>query len=149
MLAPGEPTDQVQLIDVRDLAAWLLTLIEARTVGVLDAMSEPMTRADFLAAVGQGVGVAPTFTWVDQAFLVEHQVEPWMGPRSIPLWIPLPDYDGFMSRDVSLTMRPVADTARDTLAWLRSDPDHSTTGLPRDEERELLTAWHAHRAAAG
>ena len=97
VLAPGSPTDAVQLIDVRDLAAWLLRLLEARTVGVYDAMSEPMTRGDFLAAVSQGVGVAPTLTWVDQAFLAEHDVEPWMGPRSLPLWIPLPEYDGFMT----------------------------------------------------
>ena len=139
----------MQLIDVRDLAAWMLALVETRTLGVYDAMSEPITRAELLTAVGQGVGTAPTLTWVDQAFLAEHEVQPWMGPRSLPLWIPLPDYAGFMSRDLrpsldaGLATRPVADTARDTLGWLRGDPDHASTGLTRTEEGEVLGAWHA------
>ena len=149
VLAPGSPDDLVQVIDVRDLAAWLLALIETRAVGVYDAISEPFTLGELMAAVGQGVGVAATLAWVDQAFLVEHEVQPWMGPRSIPLWLPLPEASGFMSRDLrpsldaGLATRPIADTARDTLAWLRGDPDHATTGLTSAEEAELLTAWHA------
>jgi 2'-hydroxyisoflavone reductase len=152
VLAPGAPDDLLQMIDVRDLAAWLLQLIEARTVGVFDANSQPITRAAFLAAVGQGVGTDPTLTWVDQRFLAEQNVEAWMGPRSLPLWLPLPEYAGFMTRDVSdslaagLVIRPVADTARETLAWLRTDPDHPTTGLTRAEEAEVLAAWHARTA---
>lgn len=149
VLAPGSPDDAVQMIDVRDLAAWVLALVEGRVTGVYDANSKPMSRASFLAAVGEGVGTPPDLTWVDQAFLVDHDVQPWMGPRSLPLWIPLPEYDGFMTRDVGaalaagLSIRPIADTARDTLTWLRAHPDHATTGLTRYEEAELLAAWHA------
>ena len=37
--------------------------------------------------------------------------------------------------------RPVADTARDTLAWLRAEPAYRRTGLTAAEEAEVLTAW--------
>ncbi len=152
VLAPGAPRDLVQMIDVRDVASWLLELIEARTVGVFDANSEPITREAFLTAVADGVDATPSLTWVDQEFLAEQKVEAWMGPRSLPLWLPLPEYAGFMTRDVGdslaagLAVRPVADTARDTLAWLRTDPGHATTGLTRAEEREVLAAWHNRTA---
>jgi hypothetical protein len=47
------------------------------------------------------------------------------------------------SRAAGLTVRPVADTARDTLAWLRETPDATRTGLGRERELGVLAAWHA------
>ena len=76
-----------------------------------------------------------------------------MGPRSIPLWLPLPEYAGLMAHDVrasydaGLATRPIGETARDTLAWLRDHPDAAVTGLTRDEEAEVLRAWHARADA--
>jgi hypothetical protein len=35
----------------------------------------------------------------------------------------------------------VADTVRDTLAWVRATPDAEIGGLTRDEERAVLDAW--------
>jgi nucleoside-diphosphate-sugar epimerase len=151
VLAPGAPDDAVQVIDVRDLATWIVDAAEARTTGVFDATSRVMTRADFLAEVAAGVGAEATFTWVPQDFLAGQEVEPWAGPRSLPVWLPLPDYAGLMAHDVAasydagLRTRPVADTARDTLAWLREHPDATVTGIGPDDEAEVLAAWHASR----
>jgi hypothetical protein len=95
------------------------------------------------------VGADPAFTWVPQEFLVEQQVEPWMGERAVPLWLPLPEYAGLLAHDVTasydagMRTRPVAETARDTLAWLRAHPDAVMTGLSREAEAEVLAAWHA------
>ena len=47
---------------------------------------------------------------------------------------------------VGLATRPIAETARDTLDWLRSAKDPTRTGLTRAEERDLLDAWHSSRA---
>ena len=69
-------------------------------------------------------------------------------PRSLPLWVSDPEWQGFMARDTSpaieagLTTRPFTETARDTLAWLRETPDANVTGLTRAEEAEVLGAWH-------
>ena len=76
---------------------WLVSAARTRVSGVFDGIGAPVTRADFLAGVAAGVGVThPELTWVDQTFLVENEVEPWAGPRSLPLWLPLPEYRWFL-----------------------------------------------------
>lgn len=145
VLAPGVPSDVVQVIDVRDLAAWIVTLAERCTVGDFDAVGRPTPLGDLLRACAPEA----TLTWVDQEFLTAQRVAPWMGPDSVPLWLPRPDYDGMMQHlvapalEAGLTLRPVEDTARDTLAWLRKHPDGAVTGIGREREQELLAAWHA------
>ena len=86
---------------------------------------------------------------MDQDFLAAHGVQPWMGERSLPMWLPLPDYAGFMTRDVSpalrtgLLTRPLTDTARDTLGWLRTKPNRTLrVGLEPGDEASVLRAWH-------
>ena len=146
VLAPPAD-DVVQTIDVRDLAAWVVTAAESRLEGVYDGVGAATLRADFLAEVARGVAdVPPDLVWSSEEFLAEQKVEPWSGDRSLPVWVPGPDDRGFMAHDVApslaagLRLRPLAETARDTLAWVRADPDAKVTGLTRDEEREVLAA---------
>ena len=97
----------------------------------------------------KGVSSDLTWTWVDQDFLAEQEVEPWMGPGAIPLWLPRPEYDGLPAHDVApsldagLVVRPLAETTRDTLAWLEATPDAPVSGIDLDREKELLAAWHS------
>jgi len=146
VLAPPAD-DVVQTIDVRDLAAWVVTAAESRLEGVYDGVGAATLRADFLAEVARGVAdVPPDLVWSSEEFLAEQKVEPWSGDRSLPVWVPGEDDRGFMAHDVApslvagLRLRPLAETARDTLAWVRADPDAKVTGLTRDEEREVLAA---------
>ncbi|WP_183095829.1 NAD-dependent epimerase/dehydratase family protein [Nocardioides stalactiti] len=145
VLAPGSESDVVQVIDVRDLAAWIVTLAEHRTVGDFDGVGRPTPIGEVL----RGCDPDADLTWLDQDFLAAQGVEPWMGPESVPLWLPRPQYDGMMEHHVEpalaagLTLRPVSDTAAATLAWARSTSDAATTGIGRDRERALLAAWHA------
>ncbi|MFI9560211.1 NAD-dependent epimerase/dehydratase family protein [Nonomuraea endophytica] len=146
VLAPGAPDELVQLVDVRDLAAWTLDAAEEGLAGPYDAISMPFSRGALLSEIAEGLGVESELVWAGQEFLVEQKVEPWMGPRSLPMWLPLPEYAGFMARDTSATLaaglriRPVAGTARDTLAWLReSGHTVSRSGLTAADEAELLT----------
>jgi 2'-hydroxyisoflavone reductase len=147
LLVPGAPDDLVQLIDVRDLADWIVDAAERRLAGTYDGIAPAITRAEFVEAI---FDERTTPTYVSQEFLVEHEVEPWMGPRSIPLWLTLPEYAGFMSRDVTpslavgLQTRPLAETAQDTAVWLAGDSG-PIIGLTDLEEREVLAAWHATR----
>jgi len=143
VLAPGRPGDVVQVIDVRDLATWLLDLAEARTTGVFDAVGEPMPMAAMLAGVAAGVGVAePRLTWVDAEFLEAREVAPWAGEGSLPLWLPRPEYDGMLAHDpgpavaAGLRLRPVAETAPDCL-------DSPVTAMTAEREVELLSEWHS------
>lgn len=143
VLAPGRPQDVVQVIDVRDLADWLLVLAEQRTTGTYDAVGTPMPFGDLLAGVAEGVGARdPRLTWVDAAFLESHGVEPWAGEGSLPLWLPRPAYDGMLRHDpapaeaVGLRLRPPAATAPACL-------DDPVTALSPEREAEVLAAWHA------
>jgi 2'-hydroxyisoflavone reductase len=147
VLAPGRPDERVQVVDVRDLAAWLVHAAETGLTGVYDAICPPMPRVDFLTAVSAGVGYpGPELVWADQRFLLDHEVVPWSGQRSLPLWLPLPEYAGFLAWDAApilvtgLTVRDLSDTARDTLAWYRSagSPDLGC-GLPAEMEARLLS----------
>jgi len=147
VLAPGTSTDPVQYVDVRDLAAWIVHAAETGLMGTYDAVGPSRPMGEFLSECAAAVGEC-TFTWVDRAFLEAHDVRRWTGPRSIPLWLPLPEFAGFLTRDASaaraagLTARPPAETAVDTLAWAHATRA-SVTGLTADEEAALLRAWHA------
>ena len=148
VLVPGTPDDAAQLIDVRDLARWIVLAAETRLTGTFDGIGPSFTRGQFLAQCAAAVGSSCTFTWADRAFLESHDIRRWSGPRSLPLWLPLPDFAGFSTRDTSparaagLTVRPLAQTARDTLVWTRATVA-AVTGLTADEERAALEAWHA------
>lgn len=149
VLGPGAPADRVQLIDVRDLAAWLVLLGESGPTGVFDATGPVTAVGDVLASSAAGVGNgAPDIVWPGQDFLLQQGVEPWAGPGALPLWLPRPDYEGMMTHDpgpalrAGLRLRPVSETARDTLAWLRHEPRATRTGISRAREAELLAAWH-------
>ncbi len=156
VLVPGSADDPVQVIDVRDLAAWLVTLAEQRRTGTFDGTGQRTTRAAFTDAVaaaarelGRHDPTATTFTAVPQELLLAQEVQPWTGPRSVPVWLPLPEYAGLMAHDVTasydagLVTRPLAETARDTLRWLDAEPDAPVTGWSREDEETVLAAWHA------
>lgn len=147
VLAPGDPEDDTQVVDVRDLAAWCVDLAEQRAVGTWDAIGPATSMATMLEEVARGVGTAPELVWVPSEFLTAHDVEPWAGERGVPLWLPRPEYDGMTAHDhrpaaaAGLASRPVADVARDTLAWSKATPDVVRTGISREAEAEVLAVW--------
>ena len=148
-LAGGRPEDPMQVIDVRDLAGWLVACAESRTAGDFDGVGEVLPLGSLLAQVAAGVDSEATLTWVPQEVLADQGVEPWMGPESLPLWLPRPEYDGLGTHDpapsvaAGLALRPVAETARDTLAWLRATPGAAVSGMSRAKEAAVLAAWHS------
>jgi nucleoside-diphosphate-sugar epimerase len=153
VLAPGTPDDAVQFIDVRDLAQWIVHAAETGLTGIYDGIGPSLTRGALLAECAAALGSSCTFTWIDRAFLEQHDVRRWAGPRSLPLWLPLPDYAGFSTRDTTpareagLAARAVSETARDTLDWLRAS-NGPVVGLTADEEKDVLAAWHARGEAS-
>ena len=146
VLAPAPPDAASQVIDARDLAAWIVAAVERGVGGTFNAVGASQTLGAVLQTCIDVTGSNAELVWVDPAFLLEHEVEPWL---ELPLWLPDPAYAGMArispERAVGkgLTVRPLADTVRDTLTWaLGSDaPSDPPAGLAPDKERRILAAW--------
>lgn len=146
VLVPVSPALSTQVVDVRDLAAFLLRCGDRAVSGPVNVSGECLpfeTVIDASAEVARFTGARVP---VSPAWLAEHDVEPWAGPRSLPLWLPLPEYAGFGSRstaravELGLTRRALDATLADVLADERSRglDRPRRAGLSRDDERALL-----------
>lgn len=127
MIVPGSPSDPVQFVDVRDLAAFTLHCIETRAAGTMNVTgpAKPITWGETLAACDAAVkkaGRTPAEkTWIDAAWLEKHAPGPG---GDFPIWIPATgEYAGFHQRSIAkalaagLTTRPAAETCSEILSW--------------------------------
>jgi 2'-hydroxyisoflavone reductase len=149
VLAPGHRDDPVQFIDVRDLAEFMVHLLEERRTGIYNVAGprSPMTTSAFYEAARAALDAKVSYVYVDDyAFLTEHKID-----EAIP-WAMLKGNDfGMMSvkneRAIAagLAFRPLAATLRDTLAWWPSVPEprrakpHFT--ISPEAEAKALADW--------
>jgi 2'-hydroxyisoflavone reductase len=150
VLAPDHPERNTQFIDVRDLAAWIVRMVEAGKTGTYNATGPeyPLTMGRLLDVCKAVSGSDARFTWVPEQFLLDASVGPWM---ELPLWVPVSEGEGFDAvscaramRD-GLTFRPLKETVRDTLAWDAEQPAgrERKAGLAPEKERAVLAKWSA------
>lgn len=149
VLAPGDPTDPVQVIDARDLGSFCVRLVEDDRAGTFHAVSPepPYSFADLLADVA--AEVAPpgtTFTWVGERWLLDRGES----DATIPLWGGGDPWVGAnaaspaAARAAGLPVRPIRRTVADIVEHLLLDPPEGPgPGLAPEREAELLAAWHA------
>jgi nucleoside-diphosphate-sugar epimerase len=159
VLAPGPQDLRIQYIDARDLAAFA---IGTALHGAVNVLSPPghTTMGELLALCREVTGSSGSFTWVDAAFLLAHDVGPW---TELPIWVPpVGDMAGFYTCDSSLALRSglscraARDTVEDTWSWLRDNPDwaqvvnvnRSRVGMDPEREAALLAAWADQPPAA-
>jgi 2'-hydroxyisoflavone reductase len=158
VLAPGEPAAAVQFIDARDLAGWMLAQAEAGTSGAFN-LTGPVggtSLGALLATARDVLAPAARLTWIDEATLLAAGVAPWM---ELPLWLPAAQatlHRTAIDRAVAtgLATRPLAQTLRDTAAWLATlpgddavmpppqagGPPRPAPGLAPEREAALLAA---------
>lgn len=155
VLVPGDGTDHVQIIDVRDLVNFCVTLVEQRTYGVFNAVGPQLGQpfSQFVQRIQMGVGATNvSYTWVDAEFLRAQGANPY--GRELPVFQVMRGRTaGFARFDLTpeiaagLTFTSTEDSARDTLAWYRTLPtDRQTaikTGFTTERERSLLAMWKA------
>jgi 2'-hydroxyisoflavone reductase len=152
VMAPGGPADPVQFIDARDLAEWTIRMVESGETGIYNATgpAQELGVGDMLGGIKTALNANANFTWVSPEFLEEQKVSPW---SDMPVWVPPKSEDGGLSRTSikkalakGLTFRPLAETARDTLSWFKSQPPERQTelkaGLKPEREKEVLDEWH-------
>lgn len=151
VLAPGKPSDLTQHIDVRDLARFMVHCVEQELAEAYNVVRNPMPFGDMLSACVNTIESDAELTWVPADFLADNDVQAW---RDMPAWA---DSDSDMAGSLTwsadkalaagLTIRPVEETIRDTLAWFRSLPqdrqDTLKAGISAEKEAAVLAEWHA------
>jgi 2'-hydroxyisoflavone reductase len=141
VLAPGDPTDLTQVIDVRDLAAFLLDGLHRGRSGVFNLTGNPRPFGILLDLCRTATYSDADLVWISSERLVAAGVSPDMG---IPLWIGEAGYEAFNDVDSSravgagLSCRSLTDTIRDTLAWDLGRGGPEQEGFDRAEEERLL-----------
>ncbi len=147
VLAPSPRKRQVQFIDARDLAQFILLMSEERAPGIFNATgpASPLTTGRFLSTCVRVLGSDARFTWVDEEFVIERKA-------MLPVWVPK-QWTGLFQVDCSraiaagLTFRPLHETVAETMAWHRTRPAEYElkAGLSNEQERELLNIWHREK----
>ena len=151
-LAPGDGKDGVQYVDVRDLAAWMVHVVEAGKTGVYNATgpAKKEAMAELLDACGKPAREPAKLVWVPEKFLDAQKVSAW---QDMPVWTGAEA--GFSAIDCGkaikdgLTFRPREQVARDTLAWWKTLPEKRReklrAGISPEREKEVIAAWRASR----
>lgn len=156
VLVPGDGSDHVQNIDVRDLVEFSVRLVEDRTYGVFNAVGPHMGQPfrQFVERIHTGVGSNATYTWVDAEFLRANGANPY--GRELPCFQVMKGRTaGFARFDLTpeikagLKFRPTEVTARETLEWWRTLPAERQaaikTGFTPEREKALLELWKARK----
>ena len=150
VLAPGDPGDATQYIDVRDLTAFMIHLLERSVTGTFNVVGQegPLSIAELLYGIRAVTTSVVRFTWVTTEFLVEQGIQEltfWEPPQGKTLG--MMRIDGGKAFRHGLWVRPLAETARDTLEWFRSlDHDRQAnlrSGFAPEREAHLLARFRA------
>ena len=151
MLWPGDPADEFQIIDVRDLADFTVDCVEGRTTGTFNTVTPEggYTMGNLLEDSQAVSGVTVEPFWVSEAFIRDQGAA---ANGALPIWYPKEGPDamqfhvsGGRARAAGLHSRPVRETIRDLLAWWDTLPserkEKPRVGLSAEREAELLAAW--------
>jgi nucleoside-diphosphate-sugar epimerase len=152
VLAPGTSKDGVQFIDARDLAEWIIRMVEAGNHGTYNATGPnyKLTMGKMLEEIKAATKSNAQFTWADVDFLIAQKVHAW---SDMPVWVaPRGTETGFSqisvkkALDKGLTFRPISDTTKATLEWFHTLPAERQAklgaGISPEREAAVLAAWH-------
>jgi 2'-hydroxyisoflavone reductase len=174
MMAVGDPSWPIQFIDVRDLAAWAVQMLEKRSTGIYNTVGpmSSMTLGQMIKAAQPTTSAPPPVTWVSAPWLLAKNGDQtwnvllfWYGTRQIMrMSISRALQPGFRPRPASVTMS-------DALRWHQNEPSErrgqiitsykkkadgsgwDPSSMPwsgyLEREMETLAAWHAEQHEHG
>jgi 2'-hydroxyisoflavone reductase len=152
VLVPGLKSDPSQFVDVRDLTAFMLKLVEEGREGIYNATgpAQQLTFGEFIAQAHRALNPSAQLTWIENRDVLRHHkityAIPWMIPESDNTYHL--QINNSKAVAAGLTFRPIADTVRDTLAdWpirlalLPAGQQPNFRWITPEREREVLAAW--------
>ena len=149
VLCPGNPNRFVQLIDGRDLAEWIIKMVEENAVGIFHATGKPfdLTMGKLLEEIKTVSGSDAEFVWVSEEFLKREAVKEW---SEMPLYLAesSEEVQGFMAANIDkalakgLRFHSLSDTIRKTIDWRKTKNDELKAGISAERESELLNLQH-------
>lgn len=151
MLVPGNPERPIQVIDARDLAEFTVQMTAKLATGIYNVTGHSTPLGDLLSEATAVTGTSPIYLWADDAFLLEHGIQPW---QDFPIWMP-ESTNGVHHKnvqkalDAGLVLHPIRETISDLWAWWqaeRADTPLAGSSLSPERERELLDKWNARRS---
>ncbi len=143
VVVPDDPDFPCALIDVRDLASWIIDVTEQRLDGTFNATGPTIPLHQVLSTAQDLTNSDVTQLPVSVAVLAELGIGSWMGPSSLPLWIDDPAWRGFATmntnraRAAGLSTRSLDETLRDALAYENQRTQPRQAGLTDDDERRV------------
>ncbi|WP_145814290.1 NAD-dependent epimerase/dehydratase family protein [Kribbella amoyensis] len=148
LLVPDTPDLATSVIDVRDLASWLLDCAEKGTTGTYDTIGPVVPFGEWIDLIRAVGGHTGPVVLAPREWLEEQKVGQFMGPESLAMWLTEPGYEGWSSRSgqaalkAGLKHRSREEFVRDTLAWERELglERERKAGLSAGKEKELIAA---------
>jgi 2'-hydroxyisoflavone reductase len=160
-IGPGSGSDPVELVDVRDVARFLVHAIDRSHYGTFNLTGRPRSFRDFLGACNSAMDSDAEFEWIPQDFLREHGLETdaalGIFAGNFPLWRPAGTQRGLFQISSEKAFRAgwrtraFEETAFDCLAFFRSQREtlQWTDYLSADNERAVLSTWEQRHGGGG
>lgn len=151
VIVPDDPDFPCAMIDVRDLAAWIVDVAEQHVDGTFNATSPTVAFHAVMSAAADVADSAAQPRPVSAATLAELDIGAWMGPASLPLWIDDPAWRGFATMNTDraqaagLVTRPLSDTLVDALEYENQRTEPRQAGLTDEEEVKARVALSQDR----
>ncbi len=145
-LVPDSDPFFVQVIDVRDLAEFIVNLLEHKKTGVYNATGpeKPYEFKELVRDMKKITSSNTEFVWAADSWLKNEKVGEWM---EMTLWEPSPENQALMDVSIEkavkdgLRFRSLKQTVTDTLEWydeIEGDTKQWPAGLDSEKERKLL-----------
>ncbi len=155
MAVPGTAADPIQIVDVRDLVAFMVELVDRRVDGYFNAVTPPgaITMGSLMETSRKLTGADTRLTWIDEAFIAEKAADvnlaPWSAMHGAEAGGSLTGMQASAAN--GLRARSLEDTVRDTLAWHETRPAERKaalrSGFKPEQEAAILAAWRARPGA--
>ncbi len=153
--APGDGTSLLEVVDVKDVAEFLMLAIDRSLFGAFNLAARPMSFRDFLSGCKSATHSDAEFVWIPESFLreqglVPHNVQNWLLP--FPYYNPDPATHGFSqissqkAYDADWETRPFHDTALDYLIYVASRKDFVFRDtLSAEKQDEIIKSWRERK----